>query len=127
MDYSKLKRLRICSACFSPDCEETAWINVNGGQVVDGEGPLEQIWCPTCCHNEAELLDFRVGDFVKVKDQAAADAWGFEGELSGTIVRFGENYGDEGRTPLPDALLSSLNGNNQGRWIPLSELTKVKS
>lgn len=37
-----------CTECGCTDVQETAWIEMNGGEVQGDEGPLEQQFCPQC-------------------------------------------------------------------------------
>lgn len=68
-----------------------------------------------------------IGDRVRVRNQARADEYGFQGALEGRIVRFGMNDGE------PDALLDDetmdpadvARGGALGRWMVLRHLEKV--
>lgn len=37
-----------CVECGSRDIQATAWITLNDETVVPGEGPTDQVWCPVC-------------------------------------------------------------------------------
>lgn len=37
-----------CATCGSADVQVTAWIKANGDEIIDGEPPTDQVWCPHC-------------------------------------------------------------------------------
>jgi len=37
-----------CDDCGSPNVQMSAWVEVNSGAVVDGEGPCSDAFCPAC-------------------------------------------------------------------------------
>ena len=37
-----------CPECGCTDVQETAWVEINSGKVMDDEGPTEQAFCPQC-------------------------------------------------------------------------------
>ena len=38
----------VCPDCGGDDCEMSAWVHVNTGEVCEGEGPGDEYWCPQC-------------------------------------------------------------------------------
>lgn len=50
--------IQVCRKCYSPNCDVTAWVNVNRPQIAnDGEGPLEEVYCNSCQAGDAELME----------------------------------------------------------------------
>lgn len=37
-----------CPECGCTDVEVSAWVNANTHQVINGEGPTDNAWCPQC-------------------------------------------------------------------------------
>lgn len=42
------EQLVCCEACGALDIQVTAWVRANSGETVDGDPPLEEVWCDTC-------------------------------------------------------------------------------
>lgn len=67
LDESPRHRYDACPECGCTDVEVSAWINANSLQVIDGEGPTSNAWCPQC---EVDGLDgnMRSQDLVQVDE-----------------------------------------------------------
>ncbi|MCP4204239.1 MAG: hypothetical protein GY769_20170 [bacterium] len=44
-----------CAACGCKDLQITAWVMLNGKEVVDEEGPDNQVFCPDCDTMNADI------------------------------------------------------------------------
>ena len=62
----------LCGECGSADIQSTAWTVVNTGEVVNDDGPTDQIWCPDCEQECSTLEDsgsgfelWREGEFCE--------------------------------------------------------------
>ena len=40
--------LTLCGACGSDQIQSTAWVVHNTGEIVQSEGPTDDVWCPDC-------------------------------------------------------------------------------
>jgi hypothetical protein len=86
---TKLPLLR-CSACGSDDIQATAWIHANTGEVINDDGPTDQLWCPDCESDCSTIEDCGLG----------FELWR-EGEWSGHFATFAEALAEAKQSARP--------------------------
>lgn len=80
----------MCGECGSTDIQGTAWVTVNSGEVVEDDGPTDQIWCPECDHDCSTVEDFGFG----------FELWR-EAEWSGWFATFAEALAEAKESDRP--------------------------
>ena len=86
----KNSRRFLCGECGSADIQATAWIHVNTGEVVNDEGPTDQLWCPDCEADCSTLEDCGLG----------FDLW-LEAEWGGWFATFAEALAEAKESDRP--------------------------
>lgn len=51
----------LCSECGCEDIQATAWIHANTGEVLNDDGPTDQLWCPECEEDCSSIEDCGLG------------------------------------------------------------------
>lgn len=69
-------RVTTCAQCESADVQITAWINATTSEIIPGDGPTDQSWCPHC--------NAEVSTYVEDDDEVDPEWWASNGYRCGS-------------------------------------------